>query len=126
MTQANPPQDASLKALHAACRQVGIGMSGAEPVRFSENAIYRLPYGIIARVSRAGGLRTAAKEIQVARWLEGAGVPAVQALADVDQPVEADGRAVTFWRELPPHRPGTPADVAALLKTLHEIGRAHV
>lgn len=121
MTQVNPPQDASLKALHVACRQTGIGVSGAEPVRFSENAIYRLPHGVVARVSRAGGLQTAAKEIQVARWLEGAGVPAVRALAEVDQPVEAEGRAVTFWRELPSHRPGTAADIAALLRRLHGL-----
>lgn len=121
MTQANTSQDASLNALRLACRQTGIDGRDAEPIRFSENAVYRLSGGVVARVSRVGRLRAAAKEVQVARWLEEAGVPAVQVLAEVDQPVEVGGRAVTFWRELPPHRPGTAADVAAVLKILHGL-----
>ncbi|MEV8630912.1 phosphotransferase [Streptosporangium sp. NPDC051023] len=121
MTQADPVEQASLRALRAACRQAGVDARDAEPIRFSENAIYRLSYGVVARVSRVGQFQAAVKEVQVARWLEGAGVPAVQTLPDVEQPVEADGRAVTFWRELPPHRPGTAADVAALLRRLHGL-----
>ncbi|MER7209963.1 aminoglycoside phosphotransferase family protein [Streptosporangium sp. NPDC000239] len=121
MSQTDTVEQASLNALRSTCRQAGIDARDAEPIRFSENAIYRLPYGVVARVSRVGQLPAAAKEVQVARWLEGAGVPAVRTLPDVEQPVEAEGRAVTFWRELPPHRPGTAADVAALLRKLHGL-----
>ncbi|GAA3421304.1 hypothetical protein GCM10018952_67460 [Streptosporangium vulgare] len=117
----NTPRDATLNALLTACRRARIDASGAELIRFSENAIYRLPKGVVARVPREGRLQTAAKEVRVARWLETVGVPAVQVVPDLDQPVEADGRAVTFWRELPPHEYGTSVDVAAVLRVLHGL-----
>ena len=42
-------------------------------------------------------------------------------MRDIDQPVHVDGRAVTFWHELPPHEYGTTADVAAALRELHKL-----
>lgn len=117
----NTPRDTALNALLTACHRAGIDALGAEPIRFSENAIYRLPKGVVARVTREGRLQTATKEVRVARWLETSGVPAVRVVPDLDQPVEADGRAVTFWRELPPHEYGTSVDVAAVLRALHGL-----
>lgn len=57
--------------------------------------------------------------MRVSRWLASVDVPAVVALPDVDQPVLIDGSAVTFWRELPEHRHGTPPEVGAILRRLH-------
>ncbi len=48
-------------------------------------------------------------------------MPVVEALPEVQQPVEVDGRAVTFWRELPPHRRGTVAELSELLRRLHGL-----
>ncbi len=109
--------------LRAACRRAGMDPAGAEPLRLGENAIYRLPGGVVARITRPGRLAAATTEINMARWLEAAGVPAVQAVPVPAQPVEVDGRAVTFWRELPPHHHGTPCQVAATLRRLHGLDR---
>jgi aminoglycoside phosphotransferase (APT) family kinase protein len=104
-----------------ACHLVGLAVTGAELISASENDIYRLRAGIVARISRSGQVDAARKEVLVSRWLIAMGVPAVEALTGVDQPVDVDGRAVTFWRELPPHRSGTTPELASLLQRLHSL-----
>lgn len=113
--------DDALPVLQAACTAAGLDSAGAEVIRLSENAIYRLPGAVVARVSRAGQGTAAAKEVNVARWLEDSGVVAVRALRVVDQPVLVDDRAVTFWHELPPHVNGSTVDVATALRQLHKL-----
>ncbi|MGW4842769.1 phosphotransferase [Nocardia brasiliensis] len=110
-----------LSVLHAACTSAGIDATGAELLNLSENALFKLPGAIVVRISRAGQQAAARREVDVARWLEDSGVDAVQVIPGVEQPVEVDGRAVTFWRELPPHEHGTPAQVAAALRQLHGL-----
>jgi hypothetical protein len=90
-------------------------------VRLGENAIFRLPHGIIARVSRPGRQHSARREVALSRWLNVSGVAAVAALADLDQPVEIGERSITFWEELPAHRQGSPVEVADLLRRLHAL-----
>jgi aminoglycoside phosphotransferase (APT) family kinase protein len=90
-------------------------------MRLGENALFRLPGGVVARISRAGQLAAAAREVAVANWLEHHGVGTVQVLPGVDQPAEVDGRAVTWWRELPPHQHGTTLEVAGALRRLHDL-----
>ncbi|CAL9440924.1 phosphotransferase family protein [Streptomyces sp. enrichment culture] len=104
-----------------ACAAVGLRGGDAEPVRLAENETWRLPgQRVVVRVGRGGRLAGMEREVWVARWLEGQGVPVVRPL-DVDQPVEIRGRPVTFWEELPPHRHGTAEDVAVLLRRLHGL-----
>lgn len=100
---------------------VGVGVDGAYVLRSAENTMIALPGGIVARVGRPGQHLAAAKEVRVSRWLSSAGIPAVDALPGVDQPVDVDGRPVTFWRRLPAHRPGSPAEVASTLVRLHSL-----
>lgn len=107
--------------LEQACLQVGLDATDAVLIRHGENTIYRLPARVIARITRAGQVPAAAREVAIARWLEANDVPAVQVPPDVVQPVDVDGRAVTFWRELPPHRHGTAAQVATALRRLHDL-----
>ncbi|GHJ28553.1 aminoglycoside phosphotransferase [Streptomyces hygroscopicus subsp. sporocinereus] len=108
-------------ALEQACAAVGLHSGGAEPVRLAENQIWRLPgQQVIVRIARAGQAAAAQREVRVAHWLAENNVPAVR-LIDVPQPVEADGRPITFWEELPPHEHGTVADVAQLLRQLHSL-----
>jgi aminoglycoside phosphotransferase len=113
--------DDARRVLRAACRSAGLDDTGAEVIRLGENAIFRLPGHVVARIAREGQADAAAREVNIARWLEGEGIDAVRVQPDVDQPVAVDGRAVTFWRELPAHRPGTPAQVAAALHRLHDL-----
>lgn len=107
--------------LRAACAQIGIPDHPAELIRLAENAIYRLPGGVVARISRPGQAGAARREVTVSAWLASQGFPVVQALTDLPQPVEIEGRAVTFWAELPPHTPGSPTDIGALLRRLHAL-----
>ncbi|MGY2061319.1 phosphotransferase, partial [Nocardia gipuzkoensis] len=113
--------DDMLSVLKAACAAVGLDPAGAELLRLSENAIYKLPDGVVVRISRPGQQAAAQREVDVARWLEASGVRAVQVVSEIEQPVDVDGRAVTFWQELPAHHHGTPAQVAGALKQLHAL-----
>jgi aminoglycoside phosphotransferase (APT) family kinase protein len=107
--------------LAAACRTVGVDPSRATLIRAGENTLYRLPGRLVARVTRAGQVGAAAKEVRVSRWLGAVGVPVVEAVTEVAQPVEVNGRAVTFWRDLAAHRCGTTTELAELLRQLHDL-----
>ncbi|MFB6887895.1 phosphotransferase family protein [Kitasatospora sp. NPDC056327] len=113
--------EASRTLLARACALAGVGAAGATLIRAGENVLWRLPGGLVARIGREGQTAAAARELAVARWLARCGVPAVRPLERVPGPVAPDGRPVTFWEELPPHRPGTPAELAPLLRRLHGL-----
>ncbi|MFE7675579.1 phosphotransferase [Streptomyces albidoflavus] len=107
--------------LEQACSAVGLASGGAEALRLAENQIWRLPgRRVIVRISRAGQSDAAAREVCVARWLAQENLAAVR-LVDVEQPVEIDGRPVTFWVELPPQQHGPVEGVAQLLAQLHSL-----
>jgi aminoglycoside phosphotransferase (APT) family kinase protein len=108
-------------ALDKACRAVGLDASHADLIRAGENTLYRLSGHVVARVTRNGQLDAAAKEIRVSRWLASLNVPVVETVADLEQPVAVDDRAVTFWRELPAHRFSTHPELATVLRRLHEL-----
>ncbi|MFG2822306.1 phosphotransferase enzyme family protein [Kitasatospora sp. NPDC048365] len=103
-----------------ACAAASLPAAGAAVIRIGENALWRLPGRVVARIGRPGQT-AAAREPAVARWLDDCGVPAVRPLVAVPGPVEVDGRPVTFWHELPPHRAGTAAELAPLLRRLHGL-----
>lgn len=113
--------DDSRAVLDAAAAAVGLDADGAEVIRLGENAIYRLPGKVVARIARASQDAAVRKEIGVARWLEDSGVSAVRILRDIDQPVIADGRPVSFWHELPEHQHGTVTDVGTAMRKLHKL-----
>lgn len=109
--------------LAAACRRAGLSAADAQLLSAGENHVYRLPGGVIARVSKPGQEQAAGKEVFLGNWLNANGVRAVQPYAalPVEQPVVVDGNPVTFWHDLGDHRPGTPREVAAALKQLHSL-----
>jgi aminoglycoside phosphotransferase len=104
-----------------AANHAGIDPSEAESVRLGQNAIYRLRSGVIARIARTGQYSVAAREVAVAQWLHNSGIPAVQIIPDIDQPVKVEGRAVTFWHELPRRGSGNYTQVADLIKRVHHL-----
>ncbi|PSL03213.1 phosphotransferase family enzyme [Haloactinopolyspora alba] len=109
------------QVLDHACRRAGLDVRGAERIRVAENAVYRLAGGVIARVSRAGQTPAAVTEVRVARWLERSGLRAARVVPGIEQPVDVDGTAVTFWRELPAHHDGEHLHVASVLRRLHGL-----
>ncbi|MEV0469640.1 phosphotransferase family protein [Streptomyces prunicolor] len=118
MTQSRT--EASRTVLEAAADEADLPAHGAEVIRLSENELWRLPGGIVARITRAGQQAAARREIAITRWLAEHLVPAVVPIA-MEQPVFVGERAVTFWQELPPHRQGCTADLAPLLRGLHSL-----
>lgn len=90
--------EAGTRALLAeACTAVGLDPGGARLLRLGSNAVWRLAEWVIARIARPGaGTETARRTVEVARWLESVGYPAVRALG-VYQPVMVRDHAVTFW-----------------------------
>lgn len=111
--------DELLETLRLGCSQAGIDPGDAEPISIGENAIFRIPGNVVVRIARPGQQAAARREVTVATWMEDSGIPAVQPLRDIPQPVDVGQRAVTFWRELPPHRGGTYIEVGTALRRLH-------
>jgi hypothetical protein len=56
--------------LRTATAQAGLNAEGAELIRLGENALYRLPGKVVARITRPGQHTAAVKEVNVARWLQ--------------------------------------------------------
>ncbi len=116
--------ESSREHLREACDAVGLHdhAEQAELIRLGENAMWRLPsLGLVARIARDGQQSAAAREVQVASWLAANGIPAVQPAVELEQALEVSGRAVTWWYDLGPHRPGTVAELAGLLRRLHAL-----
>jgi hypothetical protein len=113
-----PPELSAI--LRQACAAAGLVADGSEPIRPGENAIFRLPGAVIARIARPGQQAVGRREVAVSRWLNASGVVAA-ALPGIDQPVEVGERSVTFWEELPAHRHGSLLQVAAVLRRLHAL-----
>ncbi|MFI5776384.1 phosphotransferase family protein [Nocardia sp. NPDC051570] len=108
--------------LRTACLRAGIP-AVREPLRLGSSAVFRLPGGMVARIHRPERMAAARRVVVGARWLRASGIDAVQPVSGIEQPVRSHDRGVTFWHELPPFRPGAPAQVAAALARLHELPR---
>lgn len=115
-----PASEHSRLLLQAAAEAAGLSAAGAEAIRLAENDLWRLPGGVVVRISRPGQFRAAAREVTVTRWLASGDFPAVRPLP-LPQPLPVGDRAATFWAEIPPHRHGSATDLAPLLRRLHDL-----
>ncbi|MGH3736186.1 MAG: phosphotransferase [Micromonosporaceae bacterium] len=94
-------------------------------MRFTMNAVYRLPSaGVVVRM-RTGPHATAqvTRVAQVAAALAKLDLPVVRLAPGVPQPVHADGWSATVWtllEQTPGHR-FAPADLAGPLRRLHSL-----
>jgi aminoglycoside phosphotransferase (APT) family kinase protein len=124
MNMGYAPGEADTRALLAeACGAVGLDPGGARLLRLGSNAVYRLAEWVIARIARPGtGTETARRTVEVARWLEAAGYPAVRALG-VYQPVMVRDHAVTFWEAVSDDGSeyANIAQVAEVIGALHAL-----
>jgi Phosphotransferase enzyme family len=113
----------ALTLLRKACEAAGVEADGALLLRLGSNAVYRLAAPIVARVAYADNdTDTAARTVEVARWLESARYPAVRA-THAEQPVVVDGHPVTFWEALSDtgDEYATIDEVAGLIARLHKL-----
>ncbi|GAB2709263.1 phosphotransferase enzyme family protein [Kitasatospora kifunensis] len=127
----SPFTEARARALLAqACASAGLRPeAGVRLLALGENAVFELgDPAVVAKVGRAAALTArAARELAVARWLDGAGIPVVRpADAQVEAQrggvITAEGHPVTFWRRLAPAvRPADSTDLAPLLRALHGL-----
>jgi len=110
------------RALTRACQLAGVAARSVELIRLGSNAVFRLDDHLIARVAPSIQLfANAEKQIEVARWLESVDYPATRA-AEVTQPIEAEGRVVTFWESISSQTVYAPIrKVAELIRRLHEL-----
>ncbi|MFF7335676.1 aminoglycoside phosphotransferase family protein [Streptomyces sp. NPDC090306] len=92
----------------------------ARLLALGENAVFAAG-DLVVKVGRdAELLGRARRELEIAEWLAGAGVPAVRA-AEPDARL-VDEHPVTVWHRLPdPVRPAGPRDLAALLRLVHAL-----
>ncbi|WP_035806757.1 phosphotransferase enzyme family protein [Kitasatospora mediocidica] len=99
--------------------------AGARLIALGENAVFDLgDPAVVAKVGRGPELtERAARELTVARWLAGEGIPVVRPAGNLPElPVDAAGHPVTFWHRLDPAvRTARPADLGPLLRALHRL-----
>ncbi|MFJ5995342.1 phosphotransferase enzyme family protein [Streptomyces sp. NPDC092370] len=90
----------------------------ARLLALGENAVFAVG-DLVVKVGRdAELLGRARRELDIAVWLAGAGVPAVRAAEPKALLVE--GHPVTLWHRLPDAvRPAEPRDLAELLRVVH-------
>ncbi|MDH6579184.1 aminoglycoside phosphotransferase family protein [Kitasatospora sp. MAP5-34] len=109
--------------LATACAAAGLpDPVDARLLALGENAVFDLgPTAVVAKVGRGPGLaERARRELLVARWLDGQGVPVVRPY--LPEPWPAGGHPVTFWHRLAPAvAPARTADLAPLLLALHRL-----
>ncbi|MFI9253782.1 phosphotransferase enzyme family protein [Streptomyces sp. NPDC053069] len=92
----------------------------ASLLALGENAVFAAG-DLVVKVGRdAELLQRARRELDIARWLAEAGVPAVRAAEP--EPRLVDGHPVTVWHRLPEAvRPAEPGDLARLLRMVHAL-----
>lgn len=99
----------------------GIDATDAVSIRNGSNAIYELHGGIVARIGKPGSYFAAERELRVSQWLNQSGIPTVEAVPSVPQPVVVDDRPVTWWHLIHEHRASTPEELGAMLRALHSL-----
>ncbi|MFC9295447.1 aminoglycoside phosphotransferase family protein [Streptomyces sp. NPDC057011] len=97
----------------------GLG-GGAALLALGENAVFAVGELVVKVGREAALLERAERELAVAGWFAGSGVPAVRAAEP--EPRLVEGHPVTLWHRLPDAvRPAGPEDLAVLLRTVHAL-----
>ncbi len=109
--------------LRAACRFGGFDPTRAELIKYTVNAVYRLPAaGVVVRLADdPGAVERAQRVVGTARWLAGHRVPAVRLVEGIAQPVTVGLCAATFWVEHGDHGGHRARDLAGPLRALHRL-----
>lgn len=117
-------RDRLTAVLTAVSAQAGLSAAGAELIKFTNNAVFRLAEApVVVRIAGSTAVRGRIHNVvKVARWLAEHDVPAVRLLDDVDQPINAGGHLATLWHLIPPtgSQP-TGRELARLLRQVHDV-----
>ncbi|MBT0772156.1 phosphotransferase [Kineosporia sp. J2-2] len=107
----------------AACRILDLDPRGHTVLKFTNNAVLRLPHaGVVLRIAGSAAVGERARRVvHVARLLERHGVPAVRLAQPDDQPMMVRGHEVTVWYDVRPVRDPLPEDLADLLRAVHAV-----
>ncbi|MEO3807504.1 aminoglycoside phosphotransferase family protein [Sphaerisporangium sp. B11E5] len=117
-------RDALRAVLGAVCAEAALDPAGAELIKFTNNAVFRLRTApVVVRIAGSTAARARVDNVvRVAHWLAGHDYPAVRLLAGVVQPLWLSGQAATLWEEVPADGPRPDgAGLADLLKRLHTL-----
>lgn len=110
--------------LVSVCEQAGVGAGGAELIKFTNNAVFRLRRApVVVRIAGSSAARSRVRTVvRVARWLADHDFPAVRLLPGFERPLQVEGHLVTLWKHIPEvgPRPGG-GDLAVLLRRLHRL-----
>lgn len=110
--------------LHAVCTHAGLDASGAELIRVTANAVFRLRSApVVVRIAASRSrLPDVRRTVWVARWLARVGFPAVRLHGRCPQPVVAGDYLATLWTYLPQNGAHPSAEwLAAPLRALHQL-----
>ncbi|WP_084535934.1 aminoglycoside phosphotransferase family protein [Nocardia yamanashiensis] len=110
-------------AVESSCARAGLNPAGAQLIKYTVNAVFRLPTeGVVVRIaSGADAADRTRRTVATARWLHDRRAP-IGPLLDGDQPIDIDGwHWATFWQELDRAPAWSPAELAAPLITLHTL-----
>lgn len=112
-------------ALAAVCEKAGISATGAELVRYTMNAVYRLDAaGVVIRMATGPNAATLVSRVaQVALAFADLDLPTTRLAPDIRQPIHVDGWSATIWVLLPQpdgHR-FAPVELAAPLRAIHAL-----
>jgi hypothetical protein len=110
--------------LAAVCARAGLDPAGAELVKFTNNAVFRLARDrVVVRIAGSEAVRRRVpKIVAVARWLAQHDMPSVRLLEDIEQPVWAGVHLATLWQQVPATGPmPTGYDLAAILRRFYAL-----
>ena len=115
--------EARARDVLAAAQVPTVTAGDARLLALGENAVFAAG-DLVVKVGRdAELLARARRELDIAGWLAGAGVPAVRAAEP--EPRLVQGHPVTVWHRLPEAgRPAEPKDLAELLRIVHALPAA--
>ena len=115
-------REAAYAAIQSVAAKLGVRATEAELLGpIADNAVFRVPGHVVARISTASTYERALREVRTGRWLAAQGVPAVKPLESADLPWSVDGYVVTLWHEVPDASMASTAELANLLQQLHTV-----
>ena len=116
--------DKLAEALAGVCVAAGLDPTGAQLLRLTNNAVFRLvTQPVVVRIVASRALRhRVEKVVHVARWFAEHDVPAVRLLRGIHQPVRIGDHLATLWVEVPGGgaRP-RGRDLGRLLRRIHAL-----